>query len=96
MVGINTMSESKNRNEYYKQYREEHKEEIKQHYRDNRDTILAQVKEYKQHNQDKVKAYRQEHRKVMVMCPNCKCQTNQHHLTRHQRTQRCHDKTVKT
>ena len=89
MVTIKAMTELKDRREERKQYREEHQEEIKQYYQDNKLKYCEKAKEYREAHLDKIKAYDRNRSKLMVMCPNCNCSTNQHHLTRHLQTKKC-------
>jgi len=69
--------------EKYKQYNEEHRDEIaeqrKQHYEQNRDKLIEIQKQYREQNRDEINAKKRE----KVPCPQCQKEMNKNHITRH-------------
>ena len=77
------------RREYFKKWRTEHKEQIKEYnaerYERDKEDILTQQKQYRLDNKDKINAHNQE----KITCDVCGSSVSRHHLPRHKRTQKC-------
>ena len=77
------------RREYFKKWRTEHKEQIKEYnaerYERDKEDILTQQKQYRLDNKDKIIAHRQE----KITCDVCGLCVSRHHLARHKTTKKC-------
>ena len=67
--------------EYHNTYREEHKEQTKQYYQDNKEHKLAQGKEWRDNNK--------EYLAEQIKCDKCGCYISRDNMTRHKKTQKC-------
>jgi len=64
---------------------EENKDKRKKYNQKNKDKIAEKTKKYYEENKDKIA----ERQKETIECPICKCETNKHHLKRHQLSIKC-------
>ena len=86
--------------QYYKQYREENKDNIKRYHEENkkrreqydkryREENKDKIKRYREENKDKMKQYREEKGKVKVVCAFCGSEVQKNGLTKHKKTKKC-------
>eukprot|EP00973_Karenia_brevis_P048115 6677503-Karenia_brevis.AAC.1 len=77
------------RSEYYRQYKQNNKERLKQYYLERyehmKENILAQQKQYRIDNKDKIKDRRSE----KVICEICGSEVTRHQIARHKRANKC-------
>ena len=77
------------RREYYKQYKQQNKDKIKQYnaerYELMKVEILTQQRKYREDNTDKIK----ERRSEKVICDVCGSEVTRHQIARHKRTTKC-------
>ena len=77
------------RSEYYRQYKQNNKERLKQYYLERyenmKENLLAQQKQYRIDNKDKIKDRRSE----KVICETCGSEVTRHQIARHKRTHKC-------
>ena len=77
------------RREYFKKWRTEHKEQIKEYnaerYERDKEDILTQQKQYRLDNKDKINAHRQE----IITCDVCGSSVSRHGIARHKTTKKC-------
>ena len=77
------------RREYFKKWRTEHKEQIKEYnaerYERDKEDILTQQKQYRLDNKDKFNARRQE----KITCDVCGSCVSRHGLAVHKRNKKC-------
>ena len=77
------------RREYFKKWRTEHKEQIKEYnaerYERDKEDILTQQKQYRLDNKDKINTRNQE----KITCDVCGSSVSRNVLARHKRTNKC-------